>query len=69
MNNIELRAGDHEREIAAALLEAFEAGRKAEADDADRARLHEALERSGEQFARGEGIPADEVLSKIRDKK
>jgi len=31
-------------------------------DDADRLRLHAALERSAEQFRTGQGIPAAEVL-------
>lgn len=36
-------------------------------DDADRARLHASLERSAEQFARGESIPAADVLRQIRE--
>lgn len=35
-------------------------------DDEDRARLHAALERSAEQFRNGRGIPADEVLRRLR---
>lgn len=35
-------------------------------DDADRARLHAALLESAEQFERGEGIPAADVLERLR---
>jgi hypothetical protein len=35
-------------------------------DDADRARLHAALDRSAEQFRAGAGIPADQVLGHLR---
>lgn len=35
-------------------------------DDADRARLHASLKRSAEQFARGEGIPAEDALRRLR---
>jgi hypothetical protein len=38
-------------------------------DDADRARLHAALGRASEQFARHEGIPAEEVIAKLRGQK
>ena len=38
-------------------------------DDEDRARLHEALLRSHDQMARGEGVDADEVLEKLRAKR
>jgi len=34
-------------------------------DDADRARLHEALRRSSDQFRAGEGISADELLTEL----
>ena len=37
-------------------------------DDADRARLHEALRRSAKQFAEGKGLPADEVLERLRSR-
>jgi hypothetical protein len=36
------------------------------ADDEDDQRLAEALARSEAQFARGEGIPAEEVLARLR---
>ncbi len=36
-------------------------------DDADRARLHASLRRSVEQFDRGQGIPAEEALRRLRD--
>ncbi len=35
-------------------------------DDADRARLHAAIERSAEELAAGRGVPADEVLEHLR---
>ena len=35
-------------------------------DDEDRARLHASLIRSSEQFERGEGIPAADVLERLR---
>ena len=34
-------------------------------DDADRARLHEALRRSSDQFRAGEGISADGLLAEL----
>lgn len=37
-----------------------------ELDDDDRRRLHEAIEESDAEFARGEGIPADRVLAELR---
>jgi hypothetical protein len=36
-------------------------------DDAERERLHAALRRSAEQFARGEGIPAEEALRRLHE--
>ena len=36
-------------------------------DDADRARLHASLRRSVEQFDRGQGIPAEEALRRLRN--
>jgi hypothetical protein len=35
-------------------------------DDADRARLHASLERSAEQFSRGQGITAQDALRRLR---
>ena len=35
-------------------------------DEAERARLHAALNRSAEQFERGEGIPASDALRQLR---
>ena len=35
-------------------------------DEADRLRLHQALQRSAEQFASGSGIPALEALARLR---
>lgn len=35
-------------------------------DDSERARLHAALQRSAEQFAQGEGIPATDALRQLR---
>lgn len=34
-------------------------------DDADRARLHAALQRSAEQFRAGKGIPSADVLRRL----
>lgn len=34
-------------------------------DDADRARLHEALRRSADQFRAGQGTSAEEVLAEL----
>lgn len=39
-----------------------------ELDDADRERLHAALQRSAAQFSRGEGIPARDVLERLRNR-
>ncbi len=36
-------------------------------DDDDRARLHESLALGHRQIARGEVVPADEALAKLRD--
>jgi len=35
-------------------------------DDADRARLHAALDRSQRDFLAGKGIPAEDVLAELR---
>jgi hypothetical protein len=35
-------------------------------DDTDRARLHASLERSAEQFSRGQGITAQDALRRLR---
>ncbi|MGH7330859.1 MAG: hypothetical protein ACREJX_21120, partial [Polyangiaceae bacterium] len=35
-------------------------------DDEERARLHRELDLAGEEIARGEGIPAQEVLAELR---
>lgn len=37
-------------------------------DDADRERLHAALALSADQFARGEAVPAEEVLRRLRNR-
>lgn len=37
-------------------------------DDADRARLHAAIGLSDEQFAQGKGVPAEQVLDRLRDR-
>jgi len=37
--------------------------------DEERARLHAALERSAKQFADGKGIPAGDVLDRLRGKR
>lgn len=37
-------------------------------DGTDRSRLHAALDRSAKQLARGEMIPAEEVLSRLRQR-
>jgi hypothetical protein len=47
------------------LLSSSEADEPDELDDEDRARLHEALERSMAEFERGEGIPAEKVLAEL----
>ena len=38
-------------------------------DDAERARLHQTLLAAHEQIARGEVVPSDEVLAKLRAKR
>jgi len=38
-------------------------------DDAERARLHAALELAAGELSRGEGIPASEVLERLRAKR
>ena len=38
-------------------------------DDEDRARLHAALRRSDEEFREGPGVPAEEVLDRLRKRK
>lgn len=37
-----------------------------ELDDEDRARLHAALRRSDEEFREGLGVPAEEMLDRLR---
>ncbi len=56
---------DERAELAERLLESLDE----EADDLteeDRQRLHEAIHRSEEQFEAGLGIPADQVLTRLR---
>lgn len=38
-------------------------------DDEDRARLHAALRRSDEEFKAGLGVPAEEVLDRLRKRR
>ena len=38
-------------------------------DEEERVRLHEAIVRGHEQMLRGGGVPADEVLAKLRAKR
>lgn len=40
-----------------------------ELDDAERGRLHAALDAGGEELRRGEGIPADDVLRELEGAK
>lgn len=35
-------------------------------DDEDRERLHEAIRASEEEFERGEGVPASEIIEELR---
>ena len=39
-----------------------------ELDEEDRARLHAALEQAQDEMDRGEGIPASEVIAKLRER-
>jgi hypothetical protein len=39
-----------------------------ELDDDDRERLHEALRKSDDEFKAGPGIPADDVLDRLRQR-
>ena len=52
-------------ELAERLLESLDEDTHDLADE-DRQRLHEAIHRSEEQFEAGLGIPADQVLARLR---
>ena len=59
-------------EIAHALLDSVEGEDDGDGDgmsDAERAKLHAALQRSIEQCERGETVPADEVFRELRAKR
>jgi hypothetical protein len=57
-------------EIARALLDSVEGDDQDDGmSDAERAKLHAALQRSIEQCQRGETVPADEVFRELRAKR
>jgi hypothetical protein len=53
-------------EVIDALVSSLDGGD--DLDDDDRERLHEALRRSDEQFRAGQGIPAEQILARLRDR-
>lgn len=55
---------DERAELIEGLVRSLDEGDQL--DDADRARLHEAIHRSEQQFLDGEGIPAEVVLDRLR---
>ncbi|MCC6996922.1 MAG: hypothetical protein IT370_20080 [Deltaproteobacteria bacterium] len=57
---------DERAELIESLVRSLDEGDQL--DDPDRARLHDALHRSEQQFRDGEGIPAEVVLDRLRQR-
>jgi hypothetical protein len=55
---------DERADVIEALVRSLDAGD--ELDDEDRGRLHEAILRSEEQLQAGRGVPAADVLDRLR---
>ena len=59
-------APEDRAEVATQLLRSLDEEEDQELPPEERARLHEAISRSDEQFRQGRGIPADRVLERVR---